>query len=124
MPRWIDVEDVSTLERRRRLVVDVGDRQVALFWVDGEVRALDNICIHKQRELVKGTLFGDRVVCPGHQWAFDLATGYEEKKCQYQPVFATRVEGGRILVADEPRAIPERTDTTESAGSVVDGPAA
>ena len=57
-----------------------------------------------QRELVKGTILGDRIVCPGHQWAFNLETGYEAKKCEYQPVFDTRVEDGRIL--DDRRADP------------------
>jgi nitrite reductase (NADH) small subunit len=119
MGEWVDVESLSTLERRRKLVVDVGDRQVAVFYVNGQVRALDNTCIHKQREIGKGVILGNRVVCPGHQWAFDLDTGFEEKKCRYQPVFETRVEDGRILVAAEPSAIPGQDD-----GEAADGPAA
>lgn len=119
MAGWIDVEALATLERRRKLVVDVGGRDVVLLLVDGKVRALANTCIHKQRELVKGTILGNRVVCPGHQWAFDVETGYEDKKCRYQPVFETRVEDGRILVADEPCAIPD-----EASADVVEGPAA
>lgn len=118
MPGWIDVEDLATLARRRRVVVDVGDRKVMVIYVDGEVRALDNTCIHKQREIVKGTILGDRIVCPGHQWAFNLETGYEAKKCRYQPVFDTRVEDGRVLVADTPSEIPDSEDTA------LDGPAA
>jgi len=119
MAEWVDVEDLANLVRRRRLVVDVGGRPVALFYVDGAVRAIDNVCTHKQRELNKGTILGDRVVCPGHQWAFDLETGYEAKKCKYQPVFPTRIEDGRVLVADEPMPIPD-----EETIQAVDGPAA
>jgi len=119
MPSWIDVESVATLERRRKLAVDVDGRTVALFLVDGEVRALDNTCTHKQRELVKGTILGDRIVCPGHQWAFNLETGYEAKKCEYQPVFDTRVQDGRILVWSEARSIP-----ADDLAEALDGPAA
>lgn len=119
MAEWIDVDSISNLERRRKLLVEVAGRGVALFFVDGKVRALDNTCTHKQRELVKGTILGDRIVCPGHQWAFNLDTGYEAKKCRYQPVFETRVEDGRILVSSEPIAIPE-----DDSAEALDGPAA
>jgi nitrite reductase (NADH) small subunit len=119
MGEWVDAESMATLERRRKLVVDVAGRDVALFYVDGQVRALDNTCTHKQRELVKGTILGDRIVCPGHQWAFNLETGYEAKKCRYQPVFETRVEDGRIIVSSEPSSIPE-----DESAEALDGPAA
>lgn len=125
MPSWIDVESVATLERRRKLVVDVDGRTVALFLVDGEVRALDNTCTHKARELAKGTILGDRIVCPGHQWAFNMETGFEAKKCRYQPVFEARVDEGRILVWSEARSIPaeDRASAGEDA-EALDGPAA
>ena len=34
-------------------------------------------------------------------------TGYEQKMCRYQPTFDVRVEGDRIHVADEPRAVED-----------------
>jgi nitrite reductase (NADH) small subunit len=119
MAEWVAVESMNVLERRRKLLVDVAGRGVALFFVDGQVRALDNTCTHKQRELVKGTILGDRIVCPGHQWAFNLETGYEAKKCRYQPVFETRVEDGRIMVSSEPSSIAE-----DDSAEALDGPAA
>jgi nitrite reductase (NADH) small subunit len=60
---------------------------------------MDNVCIHKQRELVKGVILGDRVVCPGHQWSFQLSTGFEAKMERWQPTYPVRVtDEGRVEV--------------------------
>jgi nitrite reductase (NADH) small subunit len=105
---WVDVASLAEVEKRKKMVVEVDGRPggVVLVALGGKVSALANICRHRERELVKGTLLGNRIVCPGHQWAFDLDTGYEAKMCKYQPTFDVRVEDGRVLVADEPRAVP------------------
>lgn len=107
MAEWVDVASADELQRRRKLLVSVGGTDVVLVQMPDGPRAIQNICIHKERELVKGTLLGNRIVCPGHQWAFDLDTGYEQKMCRYQPTFDVRVEGDRIHVVDEPRAVED-----------------
>lgn len=104
---WVDVASMSELRRRRKQLVEVGEAQVALFLHDGQVHALANICIHRQRELVKGVILNGRVICPGHQWAFDLATGLNEKYCRYQPTYDVLIDDDRVLVRAEPRAVPE-----------------
>ena len=44
-------------------------------------------------------ILGDRIVCPGHQWAFQLATGFEAKMEQYQPTYPVRItDDGRVEV--------------------------
>lgn len=108
-PRWVDVGSLSELRRRRKQLVEVGETPVALFLHDDRVHALANICIHRQRELVKGVILNGRVICPGHQWAFDLDTGLNEKNCLYQPSYDVRVEDDRVLVRAEARAVPETT---------------
>ncbi|MBW3663919.1 MAG: Rieske 2Fe-2S domain-containing protein [Actinobacteria bacterium] len=102
---WVEVADLKDLERRRKLLVEIDDTPIALFLVDGDVRAFHNVCIHKQRQLIKGTILKGRVICPGHQWAFDLNTGWEEGQGQCQPVFAAKVEGDKVLVDPSPRVL-------------------
>lgn len=92
MAEWVRVAELSELRRRRRTAVQVGDETIALFLVDDKVYALRDICIHKQRNLSKGTVFNGKVVCPGHQWTFDLETGYECDQEQYQPTYDVKVE--------------------------------
>ena len=95
---WIETTSVAELQKRRKLVIDSPDGGILLLWHNERPHALANICIHKDRELVKGTLLNDRIVCPGHQWAFDLETGYCLERERTQPVFETRVEDGVVYV--------------------------
>jgi len=97
--RWLDVGDVVAVTKRRKFVVADGEATIVIVAHDGGVFAMDNICIHRQRELVKGVVLRDRLVCPGHQWAFELGTGWEAVKEECQPTYAVRVtDTGRVEV--------------------------
>lgn len=100
---WVHVADLKELQRRRKALVEVDDEPIALFYVDEQVFAFHNTCIHKQRQLSKGTILKGRVICPGHQWAFDLPTGWEDGQSQCQPTFATKVEDDKVYVDPTPR---------------------
>jgi len=101
---WLAVAQLSELARRKRAQVDVNGEPVALFLVGSDVFALADICIHKQRSLSKGVLLNGCIVCPGHQWEFDPATGYEATQDRYQPSYDVRIEDGTVYVAAHPRA--------------------
>ena len=51
-----------------------------------------------------------RVICPGHQWAFDLETGWVEDQEQCQPTYAVRVEGEAVFVNATQRVLAEAPD--------------
>ncbi len=104
---WEPVGTFEDLRRRRKMKVCVGEQEVAVFVHHDEVYALANICIHRQRELVNGVVLKDRIVCPGHQWAFDLQSGWEATKERCQPTYATKVEDGTVFVGREPRVLCE-----------------
>ncbi len=55
--------------------VVVGDREVALFNVDGTFYALDNTCPHQGGPLAEGWVENGRVTCPWHAWTFNLSDG-------------------------------------------------
>lgn len=95
---WITVGTTADLRRARSVVVASPDGDIAVFWNGGEPVALANICIHRERELVKGNIFQGRVICPGHQWAFDVTTGFCAERDRTQPVYAVRVDDDRVLV--------------------------
>lgn len=120
MERWVAVATLDEIKRARKKVVEVGETAIALFWHDERVYALRNVCIHRQRELVKGVILKDRIVCPGHQWAFNLESGYEENMCQYQPTFEVRVDGGLVYVDPNARTVdmpvPEPSEQPSSGG--------
>ncbi|WP_197382539.1 Rieske (2Fe-2S) protein [Mycolicibacterium mengxianglii] len=89
---WVAVASTKDLARRRKLRVEVDGVAIALFQADGEVYALADTCVHQDRSLFKGTLLHGKVICPGHQWQFDLETGYEEDQDRCQPTYPVRVD--------------------------------
>jgi len=79
-----------------RLVVDVGDKTIGIFRVDGALYAWENVCAHqggpvcqgkmipRVREVIdaggesRGFAFDDsrpHIVCPWHGFEYDLKTG-------------------------------------------------
>jgi nitrite reductase (NADH) small subunit len=111
-PQWVDVGDVADVVKRKKFVVGDGPDAKVVIVHDQCVYALDNVCIHKQRELVRGVVLGDRIVCPGHQWAFQLASGFEAKMERYQPTYPVRItDEGRVEVdVASPSAPRDRVD--------------
>jgi nitrite reductase/ring-hydroxylating ferredoxin subunit len=98
MAEWVFAAELSELTRRKKKQITVAGQPVALFLVGGTVFALHDLCVHKQRSLVKGTVWRGRVICPGHQWAFDPATGWAEDQQQCQPGYDVRVDGDEVFV--------------------------
>ena len=101
MTEWHLVAEFTDLARRKKKQVTVAGELVALFVVGERVFALQDTCIHKERSLSQGTMLNGRVVCPGHQWTFDVETGYVEEQEKCQPSYDVRVEGGHVYVSAE-----------------------
>jgi nitrite reductase (NADH) small subunit len=112
---WVAAGEAAAITKARRVVIDVDGHQVLVLAHDGEFYAFANLCIHKQRELAKGVVLNGKLVCPGHQWAFVLGTGWEAVKEQCQPVYPVRVTDGTVEVDVQAPAEP--------AGTQVDLPA-
>ena len=53
----------------------VDDHEVAVFRVDGKLRAIEGKCPHMGASLAGGKLQGNCVACPWHGWVFDTADG-------------------------------------------------
>ena len=95
---WVAAGDVATITRSRKTVIDVDGYEVFVLAHDGNLYAFQNRCIHKQRELARGVVLNGKLVCPGHQWAFELESGYEAIKEECQPMFPVRVVDGIVEV--------------------------
>lgn len=94
----IEVGSVADVTKRRKVVIEHGDTSIVVFHHEGAFYAMDNVCIHRARELHKGVVLNGRLICPGHQWAFELGTGWEAVKLQCQPVYDVLVEDGTVFV--------------------------
>ena len=100
MSNWTDVAAEADLFEGAGIPVAPGGRDIALFSVEGEVFATDNLCTHGNARLCDGFVEGHEIECPFHQGRFDLRTG--------APTFApcteaiktwpVKVEAGRVLL--------------------------
>jgi len=72
---WTHVGELAAMIPNKGRVVVVERRRIALFLVDGVVRAIDDACPHRGGPLSEGEIVGGAVECPIHGWAFDVCTG-------------------------------------------------
>lgn len=67
---------VSAIPEGEGRTYDLGDRRVAVFRTrQGSVFATQAECPHKRGPLADGLVGHDAVVCPLHEWKFELGTG-------------------------------------------------
>jgi multimeric flavodoxin WrbA/nitrite reductase/ring-hydroxylating ferredoxin subunit len=97
---WIDLGDAAELAARPLQKLRAGGRSIALSCRDGVFGAVANACNHAGGPLGRGSLEGDYIVCPWHQWKFHRATGLGEPgfEADRVPAFQLKVEGGRLLL--------------------------
>ena len=83
----------------------VGDREIAVFNVDGAFYAIENACPHQGGPLADGWVEGPIVTCPWHAWCFDVRTGgMTLGGFTSVDTFEVQVEGSTISVSEEPRS--------------------
>lgn len=102
MSEWIDVAPAIELPPGSRRVVDAENVQIAVFNLDGEYYAIEDVCTHDGGELASGTCEGDVIVCPRHGARFSIKTGAVLAAPAYEPVstFPVRVSAGMVQVRD------------------------
>lgn len=72
-----EVSPLAELEQRGSIVVEVDGLQIAIFLIDGEVYAVQNVCPHKEGPIYRSQVNpeGPSAFCPWHGWEFDLENG-------------------------------------------------
>jgi naphthalene 1,2-dioxygenase system ferredoxin subunit len=97
---WTDAAALDALPDEDVIALQVRDRELAFYAVDGEVYVTDNICTHGHARLSDGFLEGREIECPLHQGRFDVCSG----KAMCTPLtedlrtYPVRIENGRVYV--------------------------
>lgn len=99
---WVELASAADLEAAGQLVVSHERHEILLLWNDGTPAALSNVCIHRGRKLNEGVMLGSRLVCAGHQWAYDITTGFCAARERYQPRYGIDLRDGMIHVEFPP----------------------
>ena len=97
---FVKVAEVGEISPGDMKVVEVGENQILLVNVDGNIHACDDICSHAYASLSEGDLNGDEVECPLHGSAFNIITGEALTPPAEDSirVFEVRIEGQDVLV--------------------------
>jgi nitrite reductase (NADH) small subunit len=95
---WVVAGTVVDVVKKKKVVVPVDGVDVLVLAHDGGFFGFQNMCVHRDRELSKGVILNGKLICPGHQWAFALDTGYESIKELCQPTYEVRVNDGVVEV--------------------------
>jgi len=103
MGDWIRVAPLADFPPGSRRVVDVDGAVVAVFNLDGEICAIEDICTHDGGELASGVLEGEEIICPRHGARFNLRTGAVAAPPAYEAVavLPTRLADGWVEVRDD-----------------------
>ena len=97
---WIDIASKEDVPEDDVMGIDINTKSIALYQVDGEIFATDNICTHGNARLCDGFLEGHEIECPLHQGKFDIRNG----KALCAPltediqVYPVKIDGGRVFV--------------------------
>ena len=97
---WHDLGELELLRQKPLQEIVIGKTRLAVSWRDGEIAVISGACNHVGGPLGQGTLEGDYVVCPWHQWRFHRSTGKGEPGSEEDavPAFKTKIENGRVFV--------------------------
>jgi NAD(P)H-dependent nitrite reductase small subunit len=105
---WKQICSAEKLEDGEPFGFKLGEQRLALYMVDDEIFATDDVCPHAFALLSTGFLEGHVVECPLHAGMFDVRTG----KCTsggYRDVrtFAVEVREGQVYVNLETHAVEQ-----------------
>jgi len=102
MAEWREVIDQNKLADGDHVVVEIDGTEIAVFKIDGEFYAIEDVCTHDGAEIASGRLEGDEIICPRHGARFCVKTGAVKSPPAYEDVacFPVRIENGKVQVKD------------------------
>lgn len=103
MSDWVDVCRSNGIAPGEWVTLDVDGTDVAVFNVDGEFFAIEDVCSHDGACLVGEPIEGEEVICPRHGARFNIKTGAALTAPAYEDVatFPVQLVGDVIQVRDD-----------------------
>jgi naphthalene 1,2-dioxygenase system ferredoxin subunit len=97
---WVKAADRGALGGGEVIGVVVAGHEIALYEMDGEIFATDDICTHAYAKLSDGWMERGEIECPLHAGRFEIKTGKATAPPCIDDVktYPVRVEGDEIQV--------------------------
>ncbi|MGF6597827.1 naphthalene 1,2-dioxygenase system ferredoxin subunit [Paraburkholderia sp. GAS448] len=98
--QWTRIIELVAVPNDDVVAVQASGKELAIYGIDGEVFATDNICTHGHARLCDGFLEGHEIECPLHQGRFDIRNG----KAMCEPLtedikaYPVKIEDGCVFV--------------------------
>ncbi|GIW20731.1 MAG: hypothetical protein KatS3mg065_1027 [Chloroflexota bacterium] len=107
--RRVDAGEAGTLAEGAARAIVVDGRPIAIWRIDGVLRAYAGACLHRGGPLAEGFVRDGVVTCPWHWWRYDLRTGslvgVAGVRLPSYPV--AEVEGRIVVEVPAPVPVPE-----------------
>jgi nitrite reductase (NADH) small subunit/3-phenylpropionate/trans-cinnamate dioxygenase ferredoxin subunit len=101
MSEFQTVAKVGEIPEGEGRAYQVGERMVAVFLVNGEYSAINDVCMHMGASLASGYVENGAVTCPWHAWRFCVKEGtwLDNPRAKIrQDCYEVRVVGNEIQV--------------------------
>ena len=106
MSDWINISSQAEFGEGQSRLVEVDDTRIAVFNLDGEYFAMEDVCTHDGSPLLgcglepEDLIEGDEVICPRHGARFSIRSGEALSPPAYEPIctFSVRVEDGMVQI--------------------------
>ena len=100
MSNLIKVATKNEIKPGVGISVNIDNKEVAIFNIEGKFYAIDNQCTHAGGPLCEGELDGTTVTCPWHGATFDVGSGTALSAPAFDGVKSYRValEGDDIKI--------------------------
>ena len=97
---YFQVAGVDDLENGERLYVEIGELELVIFNIAGEIFAIGDVCSHDGAPLGEGELEDHDVICPRHGARFDIRSGKATGLPAVVdiPAYPVRIRDGQIEV--------------------------
>ena len=97
MGQRVTVGQVDDIPEGGSVVVEVNRKDIAVFRVNGQFFAIDDLCPHMGASLSGGSVEDGVVTCPWHYWRFRLADGaWADNPKVKTGCYAVHVEAGVV----------------------------
>ena len=84
--------DASRVPEMMPLKLTLADRAILVCRSLGQVWAVDEMCPHKRESMAYGVVHEGQIICPHHQYAFDLDTGRTTmRRCPPATVYSAQL---------------------------------
>ncbi len=97
---FVRVAELDEIPDGSGKLVEIDNLEVALFRLDGAIYAISNICPHQGGALAEGKVCGEQVLCPWHQWRFNIKDGTSPLSPKLKiKTYPVKQEGDQVLIS-------------------------